>query len=716
VLKYDYVIERTTGPSQIDRFSPNKIPKELDNLVLIEGPNSSGKSTLLNIIALGLFGNKSSKINSALQAKMNSLLDAKHQKLQFSFEIKSDLDKLIIRSKKTDPNSSEIIVEESLDGENFSPVIYENFEKKYNLIYDIPSNPTERLPELLKELRDEQRQYGNRIKDFGMFVHYTIQQIEKSRDLQRLKEVEERLKEQREKKKTIEDELPSSRDFLNMLQKAAFIMYYYHYLSEKSRLETRSEEIKKAIEDIDKTGRKVVREKIQEKRKIGELSNKLAENYNKVTPQLESILPKKLKKSFTIWKEFNPYTIEHDELTDIEIEASNYIKYIQEEMDEISKNPVYKDVSSIERILDLLKEFEYSELRISKLNVTIQDLINILREENEKRNSIIKKYKNYDNINRILNEIKGIVKEMKESLEAYKKESVAAEEYSKSSDLKYSQLNIELSQVTNELERANKKCREYHSRCILLGIEAKKLDGPYAEILKEIPKNEHVKECLALGEENVLKTITDLEGEISEKQKEMRALEITIKQYQTEKERLEKLEPHKYESFYNELNIIYTKVNRLSQKLLSIYNNDLNNLINNTLKEDDLKNNDNSRKYFDEVSKYLAHRIGNFRHIDRTYKAKTVNLILKTIITEDGSTIYLSDMGTGQSQSAFLLSLLNIKNDNRKIIALFDEIAMMDDISLKPVYEKMKELYYEKRLLLGVLVQKGNEINIKSLI
>jgi len=72
-------------------------------------------------------------------------------------------------------------------------------------------------------------------------------------------------------------------------------------------------------------------------------------------------------------------------------------------------------------------------------------------------------------------------------------------------------------------------------------------------------------------------------------------------------------------------------------------------------------------------------------------------------------------MGTGQSQSAYILSLLNVKDDPRKIIALFDEIAMMDDNSLRPVYSKMRELYKAKKLLLGILVQKGNEIKVEAL-
>lgn len=71
-------------------------------------------------------------------------------------------------------------------------------------------------------------------------------------------------------------------------------------------------------------------------------------------------------------------------------------------------------------------------------------------------------------------------------------------------------------------------------------------------------------------------------------------------------------------------------------------------------------------------------------------------------------------MGTGQSQSAYLMSKLN-SNTNKKLVALFDEIAMMDTNSLKPIYERIKRMYYDNKLLTAIVVQKGDELVIKSL-
>ncbi|MGD0451712.1 MAG: hypothetical protein ABSA79_11750, partial [Candidatus Bathyarchaeia archaeon] len=112
-----------------------------------------------------------------------------------------------------------------------------------------------------------------------------------------------------------------------------------------------------------------------------------------------------------------------------------------------------------------------------------------------------------------------------------------------------------------------------------------------------------------------------------------------------------------------------------------------------------------------------AYRVGSFKHIDRIYKAKVVDLIDKIIITDDNEIIHMIDMGTGQEQAEYILSVLNIneENDPRKIIALFDEIAMMDDKTLEPICLRLRELEKQNRLLLGILVQKSNQISVRNL-
>jgi len=190
---------------------------------------------------------------------------------------------------------------------------------------------------------------------------------------------------------------------------------------------------------------------------------------------------------------------------------------------------------------------------------------------------------------------------------------------------------------------------------------------------------------------------------------------IYIEQYQKEIEKLEKQKPHKYEKYQSQLDSLLQKTQSMSQKLLDEYNNNIRSLIDRKVNKSDVEKSEYKARYYLEASKYLAHKIGSFRHVNTTYKAETVDLVSGIIITDDNTTIHLADIGTGQSQSAYLLGLLNVQNDTRKIIALFDEIAMMDDRSLEPINDRMKELYKDEKLLLGIMIQKGNSIKIRPL-
>ena len=103
------------------------------------------------------------------------------------------------------------------------------------------------------------------------------------------------------------------------------------------------------------------------------------------------------------------------------------------------------------------------------------------------------------------------------------------------------------------------------------------------------------------------------------------------------------------------------------------------------------------------------------KHIKKNYLVRKIDVINEEIITDEKKIIRFKDIGTGHSQAAYLLGLLSM-SDERKIIALFDEVAMMDTVTMKPIFEKLKSLYNDKKLLLGIIVQKADKVQVKNLI
>jgi exonuclease SbcC len=124
--------------------------------------------------------------------------------------------------------------------------------------------------------------------------------------------------------------------------------------------------------------------------------------------------------------------------------------------------------------------------------------------------------------------------------------------------------------------------------------------------------------------------------------------------------------------------------------------------------------NKDEKEYYKRLFVYLGSRVQTVLHVDKEYKIASIDLINNTIITKNGKIIRTGDMGTGQSQSAFLTGLLNTDND-KKVIALFDEVAMMDEHSLAPVYNKLRSLSKSGKLLIGIIVQKANKTKVNPI-
>jgi exonuclease SbcC len=719
MITYDYKIDRTLGQGKSQTFVPQHIPTELSDIVLIEGPNSCGKSTLLNIIASGLFGMSNTRINPKLKSKMNALLNSDHQQLRFSVQI-SENEHLIIRSEKPDSARGEVIVRESLDGgKTFGqPLSPETFSKKYNLIYDIPDNPTERLHELLKELKEDQLQFGNRFRDFYFFLDKMIGQISSARDPKHLEDVRDKLAQARERRKKIDHDLPLLQKFLDQFEKRAYIQYYCYYSNEGEKLTREKEVLEESIKQFRKDGKRITGKLSKDRTKVSNLQKEFTDGYNAVTPLIESSLPKSERQRLRIWKNINAYQTDSDELATTRFEAVHFAETFSAEIERTRKGRSFDEASTWEKVFEALKEFEGSGLIIPEVEVTIGEIVRILRTESRKSFVLVQRYRTLTQIVELLQSLRTRIDELTEAKKQLSQESAESEQLSEGAVDAFTEQSRQLKRMEENLGRMATKCNEYLQRCLSKNIDEKKLErGSYQELTKDTPSDKQIDQYMSLGEQQVMDQIEMLKGEIVEKRGELSGLETVIQQYDKELQGLEKQKPHKFEAHLGQLNELLRKTDTLRQRFLSEYNTNLRDLIEGKVNKDEALRDAGKSRYYGEVSKYLAHRMGVFRHINKMYKAKVVDLISEIIITDDAETIHMIDMGTGQTQSAYILSVLNIdaKNDPRKIIALFDEIAMMDDKSLEPICAKLRELKKQNRLLLGILVQKRNELKIRNL-
>lgn len=700
MIKFDYLLMRDEA-DEVKRFKPDKIPTTLPNLVYIEAPNSSGKSTLLNILALGFHGLKRSNLNDALKNRMKALVDSSHQKLTFRIQVTNEGGSLELTSARDAPDG-EIIVRETFNGKT-TLLTPEAFHRKYNLIYDVPDNPTERLNQLVFEIRDIQKMYGNRLGAFRNHVLDVINQVQRGRDPKRLEDLNDRIAVGTSKLSKLNHDLEVDESFLENLEK----FYYARMLERKGsdlvdfdrQIEQLEAKIKKGVGKIKRMNRRYQ----TELEKTRSFLNDMKERQKQIASLIEPYLPKEERHHLDIWSRIDiDRGLEDYELTntlDSEILALQRVLMKQYNPDQDKKHLTEAKVYS--ELIDFLNSYRNSDVTLPG-DKTIDEFIAQLEETNKQYRDLKIKAENFNKVNKLLSD-------QREDRRAANKMLAALHKLKKESSLGDDDVIDE--EDDKELERLKQKRDDIEQAVSIYIHECAKRDvsiDNVREILDDLKSIEVLTPYMVYDDVQLGDAINEKRSDVVALQANIRTMSDTVRLNRRELNRLEKLEPHKYQDRLHDLDALIKMIMPLEQKLSKEYDAKIRSIIEKTVE----KNTQND-EYYEEVAKYLGRRVGYVRHLDRSFRVNKVDLIEGTISTTSGKNIRLTDMGTGQSQSAYLTGLLNT-DDRRRIIAIFDEVAMMDTISLEPIYNKLRELYEQDRLLAGIVVQKGETTKIIS--
>jgi exonuclease SbcC len=700
MIEYDYLIERDEG-DETKEFKPDKIPTKLDNLSYIEGPNSSGKSTLLNIIALGFYGLKNSRINVALQDKLKSLSNSTHQKLSFKIKISSKNADLEITSEKSELGKPEIVVKE-ITSKGERKLTKEMFEREYNLIYDIPDNPTQRLNQLILDIKDAQIRYGNNIGTLKETVRRIITEIKSARDPERIQLLERQLKEKEDELNLSVKTIENYEDLLNILENYTYHRFYTEYGNKVAKI---NQEIELLRKKVSSTGRKTNRENSEYYQNL-DLAKISIQNmqaiFDKVSDLLNVVLTKD-RHYLNIWQKIDLRKALEELRFDDELEECilHFKKVLVEQEDELKQDDSTKEADLYNDLISVLENYKRFNLAIPGLDKSISEFIGDLKTAAEKHEVIVKKRQNIQETDAELARLK---KEMERLTTAIFPDMIKLRPLigSKTSDNIIETAEDQISGLNEDLQNYQGKFELYESRYKAKGKPSEK------DILSKGGKK--LKDFLLYTEEQLREKIRDLEKSINEERANSKTVEHTKISISSELERLRLKKPHQYQNKVEILNELWNKLNLLDAKFKTEYDLFIKQIIDQELPKNISKE---QSRYNDVIFHFLATKIGRFTHIRTEYKAIKVDLIERIIYTDNKKKIHLDDMGTGQGQSAYLKGLLNT-SDKRKIIAMFDEVAMMDTKSLEPIYKRFKELYEQGKLLVGIVVQRGEEVNVLS--
>src|SRR3989344_4766308 len=174
MITIDYELQLNEGDKK-RIFTPADPIKKFDNTVLISGKNTSGKSFLLNLIALGFFGLDNPDIHPSLKSRIRKLVDSENQNVKFKIILEKNGTKLI--AEKPSAEKKDITRYRIQDGKQKQFLDSRTFNQEYSLIYDIPNDPINRIKELLKEIASTQNRYATRLSTFNQYLNDQITEI-----------------------------------------------------------------------------------------------------------------------------------------------------------------------------------------------------------------------------------------------------------------------------------------------------------------------------------------------------------------------------------------------------------------------------------------------------------------------------------------------------------------------------------------------------------
>lgn len=691
-MRYDYEIIRDEGREEHKTYTPGPIPMELSDIVEIEAPNSSGKSTLLNIIALAFYGLKNDSIDRTLKKEMQNLYESSHQQLSFNLDVETENEHLI--SEKS-IDSQDINVR---DAEKDRPLPPEIFQEKYNLIYDIPDEPLNRIEKIAENVEDVQRDYAANVQDLNKEVSQLITEINNTNNEQRLETANSNLESSKSDKRKAETQLRNLKDKKNYLRDYTYSRYYKKYKEDYERKKDQLKSLKEEIEESEGS-------KDEQRQEVGDDKSSILEDLHKDLGNLRDRRDEVVELTQAIFseddqkvKELNNLKLDPSKASnfrfseDIEVRIEEIREKVEEKKDSIKNQDAYDQANFYKKMYNFLENFKDKKIQLPG-GTPVSEFIEELQDEKERYDQLIKEKKK---CSQALSEVNKLSERKDEIEETYLKDLRELTEAGKGPSESQSQQR-KLETTKESLEAKKEKYEEYKEKY-------EDRNEPNLDEVRD-EASSYVGKWEKLTEEDLKEKIENLERQIDTKQEKIDTLEEKIERFSELKEKLESEEPHEYEEYEEELNELRNTLQDLRNKLSNKFKDYINDITRGEIKGEP---DEMQAKYNEAVFSYLGERMGSFQYDDREYQAAKINLIEGKIYAEDGTEIQFQDMGTGHKQSAYLKSLLNT-DDDRKIIALFDEVAMMDNESMQPIYDELKKLKNENKLVLAVIVQHTDE-------
>ena len=696
----------------------NPIVSSKNKIFEITADNSYGKTFILNLLAYALEADKldDTKILSSIKDSIVRYDDSDSYGLEYEITLELPGDKELYLSKKKD--SSKII---TIDGG--PPIGHSVLHKDLSIIYDVPSNPSERLNAVIKDLGGWNNNLILKLKNLFQVFSLLTRDFDNIRDESKIKDLEKAIEKIDKLKTKALGELDHEKKLLDTLTICENLselksLSRDKYLNEQNILKKTKE--LKALKKPSKTP-------IKDKLKIKSLSKELAETNKKFKATISKLI-QYVNSNLEIFKEINEAGSAlkyYENIKEFDLENSlsseDYVSLIKEFQDSLDfiNDTIIRVISKEKGGRNYLIHNSYQklfEILNQLIDKGIDDLLSeatSVQPENLKKQLklIIQKHevKNYNEITSFLNtelsSVNGLVKQYVNITAGLKIEN---DKKNKSTgDSKYYITEAELNRLKNSAKMLKNKFDILRAKC------ASNLDIKDLDRLNSLEKIGDIYQTLIakIKDKTLFK---DIKQSKSDQEKIVNEKKGIVKDYETkrllkitsldrEKDKL----PSKYDEYQKDR--IKTFIHVLQRVLSNVgpYQTVIENIENGNLHK---FKNENDKDFIELAGKIIAYSMDNkLLRADGVFsELKFYDMINQQFHCSDGIVINKADVSTGLASANYLKQ--RIENiEGKWVVVLLDEIGNMAQNAIDKVVDSIKKLENNNRLVLAIFTRPSSD-------
>lgn len=692
---------------------------ESDNRIFeISCKSGSGKTFLLNLIAYALEADKlgDEYILPSLKESLSRYNNEDYCELNYKINLRLPDSRLLILEKEANQK------EKLIQYENQPPINYYSLHQKVTVLYDVPSNPRERLDGVIKDLGIWNESISNKIKKHTEYLNELKRDFSNERNEEKIVKYKTELDKIKLHIDSIESTLENRNTKLKNLETLQNLIRLQEIIKKVSTLESKIIKLKDEIRNFSRPSGS-----LRDQRKLNSLQSEFErENRiykSRISELFELISSKQELNEYinntqilkTTYKSILKYTC-----FEIVYEDSDYYEQISKIIDNLKyfKNSIYNFIrqektgkkyklnESLNELVEVVDKFKETDSisvfeRITNLSeeefrVRINKLLseNVIVDYNEVA-SFIKAY--YDDIWKSLEQSRRINREIiKES----NKRQV------ESSEIKYNSLNanlkadnLEKDSLLNEKEMLKNFCFAAMDISDISRLEKLEYLNDYVFIFKQkIPSEDLIDITSSI--ETLKKDIQEKSIDIDKHRKQKNHIEIRLEQEESRN-------PGQYSDSEKEnINKFIRYLQMTTSNLIAF-----NDIIKDINKGDLSKYEKLEDKRFMEIAgRVIAYSMGNkLLTINGEYIGlNSYNLLERSFSCENDIIIHRDDLSTGLSSANYLKQRIdNVKGDY--VVILLDEIGNMSSDILKELLESIKVLEKQNRLILALLTHPSTQ-------